>query len=137
MSALLYLPGILVVLFRRRGLLATLLSVVALALSQVAIGWPFIQGNPHSYFKLAFEFSRQFLYKWTVNWRFVPEETFLSSTWAKALLALHLATLIALGFRWCRRDGGVFAVLDRGVRRPATPPSLVPMSADCESYGLL
>jgi hypothetical protein len=133
MSALLYLPGILVVLFKRRGVLATLLSIVALIISQVAIGWPFIQENPRSYLKFAFEFSRRFLYKWTVNWRFISEERFLSSTWARILLALHLITLVIFGFRWCRRDGGVFAILNRGARRPTIPPSLVPISADCRS----
>lgn len=132
MSALLYLPGILVILFRRRGLLGTFLAIVVLVLSQIAIGWPFLQENPRSYLKFAFEFSRQFLYKWTVNWRFVSEETFLSAKWARGLLALHLTTLVAFGFRWCRRDGGVFAVIKRGLQRPTTPPSVVPISADCK-----
>ena len=132
MSALLYLPGILVVLFRRRGLFFTLASVVGLVLAQVALGWQFLRGNSQSYLKLAFEFSRQFLYKWTVNWRFVSEETFLSTTWSRSLLALHLGTLVAFGFIWCRRDGGVFAVISRGIRKPASSPSFVPLSADCE-----
>lgn len=51
----------------------------------------------HDYLGRAFEFSRVFFYKWTVNWRFVPEETFLSPTFAQALLALHLGILV-LGF---------------------------------------
>ncbi|EKM55481.1 glycosyltransferase family 58 protein [Phanerochaete carnosa HHB-10118-sp] len=130
MSALLYLPGILVVLVRRRGFLHTIGAVGLLAFSQVAIGWPFIQEYPRSYLSNAFEFSRQFLYKWTVNWRFVPEEMFLSSVWARTLLVLHLGTLVIFGFRWCRRDGGALAVLDRTLRRPSSAPSLVPLSAD-------
>lgn len=133
MSALLYLPGILVILFRRRGALFTLASVAGLVLSQVAVGWSFLNANARSYLKLAFEFSRQFLYKWTVNWRFVSEETFLSPMWSKGLLFLHLATLVVFGLRWCGRDGGVFSVLGRGLRRPTLPPNLVPLSADCES----
>lgn len=131
MSALLYLPGILVVLFRHRGVFFTLASVTGLVLSQVAIGWPFLQVNAQSYLRLAFEFGRQFLYKWTVNWRFVPEETFLSSVWSNTLVSLHLATLVAFGFEWCRSDGGVFAVLNRGIRQPSSGPNIVPLSADC------
>ncbi|GJE95191.1 glycosyltransferase family 58 protein [Phanerochaete sordida] len=130
MSALLYLPGVLVILVRRRGLLQTTGFLALLVFSQVAIGWPFLEEYPRSYLNNAFEFSRQFLYKWTVNWRFVSEETFLSATWAKTLLAFHLATLVAFGFKWCRRDGGVAAVLARTFRRPSSPPSLVPTSAD-------
>ncbi|KIP08176.1 glycosyltransferase family 58 protein [Phlebiopsis gigantea 11061_1 CR5-6] len=130
MSALLYLPGILVVLFRRRGMLFTMVSVAGLVLAQVALGWPFLQGNSRSYLKLAFEFSRQFLYKWTVNWRFVSEETFLSTAWSRSLLTLHLATLVAFGFTWCRHDGGVVSVISRGIRKPVSSPSLVPLTAD-------
>lgn len=130
MSALLYLPGILVILVRRKGLLQTLGAVGLLVFSQVAIGWPFIQEYPRPYLKNAFEFSRQFLHKWTVNWRFVPEETFLSSSWARTLLALHLGALVAFGFRWCRQDGGALAVAGRALRRPSSAPSLVPLSAD-------
>ncbi len=132
MSVLLYLPGILVVLFRRTGLLGTIRQMLVLILSQVAIGWPFLSQFPRSYLKYSYEFTRAFLYKWTVNWRFVSEETFLSSAWARGLLLGHLATLIAFGlFKWCRRDGGVFAVLQRGLRSPLVAPSLVPISSDC------
>ena len=136
MSALLYLPGVLVVLFRRRGLSFTLLATVALALSQIVIGWPFLKDHPRHYLKFAFEFSRQFLYKWTVNWRFISEDIFLSSVWARTLLFLHLTTLVAFGFRWCRRDGGVFSVLRRGLQKPTVSPSLVPLSADCKFHTL-
>lgn len=46
------------------------------------------------YLSRAFEFSRVFLYKWTVNWRFVPEDIFLSPGFAKSLLGAHLATIV-------------------------------------------
>lgn len=47
-----------------------------------------------SYFARAFELTRQFLYKWTVNWRFVPESTFLSKPFAIGLLAAHVVLLL-------------------------------------------
>lgn len=56
-------------------------------------GYPFRKRAP-SYFARAFELTREFLYKWTVNWRFIDEETFLSKPFALGLLGLHAALLI-------------------------------------------
>lgn len=64
-----------------------------LTLLQVLWGYPFRKRAP-SYFARAFELSRAFLYKWTVNWRFVPEDTFLSRPFALSLLALHVILLL-------------------------------------------
>ncbi len=62
---------------------------------------PFTLHNAQAYLSRAFDFSRAFLYVWTVNWRFVSEETFLSQPFAKSLLALHLGLLVLFGlFRW-------------------------------------
>lgn len=56
---------------------------------------------PRSYIAGAFEFTRQFFYKWTVNWRFVSEETFLSKEFSLGLLAVHLSLLaIFLVTKW-------------------------------------
>lgn len=48
----------------------------------------------------SFQLSRKFLYKWTVNWRFVPEEIFLSEPFSVSLLAVHAALLLL--FAWTR-----------------------------------
>jgi alpha-1,3-mannosyltransferase len=58
---------------------------------QVLFGYPF-RKQSFSYFGKAFELSRAFLYKWTVNWRFVPEETFLSRPFALGLLGWFALT---------------------------------------------
>ena len=56
-----------------------------------------------SYFARAFELTRQFLYKWTVNWRFVDEDTFLSRPFALGLLAAHVALLFWFAVtRWIK-----------------------------------
>lgn len=138
MSALLYLPGLLVILFKRHGLLSTLGHVLGVVLIQGGIGAPFLVHNWRTYLRYSYEFSRAFLYKWTVNWRFVSEEAFLSAWWARGLLFGHLATLVAFGLsRWCRRDGGVWTVVSSGLRRPSYAPSAVPMTADCTSILIL
>lgn len=136
MSAILYLPGLLVILFKRHGPAKTIRYILTLALTQVLVARSFLQ-DPASYFQGAFDLSRVFLYIWTVNWRFVDERTFLSPAWAEGLLLGHVTVLITFGlFRWCRSDGGVAKVLMRGWRRPTLPGSLVPVDPDCQSlYG--
>lgn len=131
MSIFLYLPGLLVLLFKRHGLVMSLRHVGMIVLSQVFLALPFLMQYWQSYINHAFDLSRVFLYKWTVNWRFIDEETFLSPRWAKALVVGHVSTLIAFGlFKWCYRDGGVWKVLDRGIRRPTLPAGLAPVTAD-------
>lgn len=134
MSALLYLPGILLILFKRTGAATTARHILVLLLSQAAIGSQFLNAYPTSYLQSAYELTRVFLYKWTVNWRFISEETFLSSAWARGLLLGHVATLIAFGaLRWCRRDGGAWDTVTRGLRYPFDAPYWGTITADRES----
>lgn len=70
---------------------------------QVVLGYEFLGAYPHSYLSRAFEFSRQFMFKWTVNWRFVGEEIFLSKPFSIALLSAHVVLLLAfLHTRWLK-----------------------------------
>ncbi|KAH7915011.1 mannosyltransferase [Hygrophoropsis aurantiaca] len=131
MSALLYLPGLLVILFKRHGFLATLRHLLVLACTQMLAARSFLGSNVWSYLHNAFDLSRVFLYEWTVNWRFIGEDTFLSPGWARGLLLGHLSGLVLFAlFKWCNGDGGVFNVLSRGLRRPALPAGLAPVSPD-------
>lgn len=58
-------------------------------------------GDWKSYVTKAFEFTRQFMFKWTVNWRFVGEETFLSKSFSYSLLGAHVLLLAIFGVtRW-------------------------------------
>ena len=69
---------------------------------QVLFGYPF-RKQSFSYFGRAFEFTRAFFYKWTVNWRFVSEETFLSKPFALSLLAVHASLLLFFAYtRWIK-----------------------------------
>jgi len=55
------------------------------------------------YLRQAFDLGRQFMYKWTVNWRFISEETFLSKSFAYALLATHtMVLLVFLQYKWVK-----------------------------------
>jgi alpha-1,3-mannosyltransferase len=131
MSVLLYLPGILVILVKRRGIATTLRLTLVMGAIQMLLGRRFMTHYPLEYLQGAFDLSRVFLYKWTVNWRFVDEKTFLSPGFARALLIGHVSVLILFGWqRWTKKDGGVTFVLKRALRYPFEPASNPKISAD-------
>jgi alpha-1,3-mannosyltransferase len=102
MNILLFAPGLLLLLLQKnQSILGTIKHLSTCALVQLIIGWPFISTYPVSYIKKAFEFDRVFFYKWTVNWKFLPEELFVSKIWASLLLICHLGTLVLLVIKWC------------------------------------
>ncbi|KAI5925255.1 glycosyltransferase family 58 protein [Camillea tinctor] len=106
MSLLLVLPAVGVILLLGRGFSGSLQMAAIMAQIQFVIARPFLQENWKGYLSRAFELSRQFLFKWTVNWRFVGEETFLSRPFALTLLALH--ALVLAGFianKWLKPSG--------------------------------
>jgi alpha-1,3-mannosyltransferase len=103
MSLLLALPAVGVILFLARGVQASLTQLLLMAQVQVILALPFISTNATGYLGRAFELSRQFLFKWTVNWRFVGEETFLSREFSILLLAGHVSALAFFSItRWLR-----------------------------------
>jgi alpha-1,3-mannosyltransferase len=116
MNALLYLPGFLIVAYFLVGEnLAKFCAVVAvIPLVQILMGWRFLlvmfddedaKYIRWTYINQAFNFSRAFLYKWTVNWKFVSEETFLSPGFAKLLLVGNVAVLAVFVIsRYISRD---------------------------------
>ncbi|TDZ31375.1 Dol-P-Man:Man(5)GlcNAc(2)-PP-Dol alpha-1,3-mannosyltransferase [Colletotrichum spinosum] len=101
MSLLLVLPAVGIILFLGRGFTGALRMAWLMAQVQIVIGVPFFTNNAQGYLGRAFELSRQFFFKWTVNWRFVGEETFLSKPFSIALLGLHVAALLLfIATRW-------------------------------------
>ncbi|KAF4126898.1 alpha-1,3-mannosyltransferase [Geosmithia morbida] len=104
MSLLLVLPAVAVVLFLGRGLRGSLRLLWLVLQVQVAMAVPFLTTNAGGYLGRAFELSRQFKYEWTVNWRMLPEDVFLSRELAVALLAGHVGVLLLfIGNRWVAR----------------------------------
>ena len=69
---------------------------------KVILGFPFLMVNPISYLMGAFNLGRVFLFEWTVNWRFLPEEIFVNSGFHISLLLLHLALLALFAKPWFR-----------------------------------
>ena len=137
MNILLYLPGLIVLLVKSHGIFAVVYHLSVIFAVQVAIAIQFLQHNPKAYLSNAFELSRVFLYKWTVNWRFIPEDVFLSKQFAISLLGLHGLTLLAFGvWRWCKPDG-LLRILKRALAAPAGPAGLVPVTPDGKCFSFI
>lgn len=101
MNVLLFAPGLLLLLLQKnQSISGTAKHLTICALAQLVLGWPFLSTYPVSYIKKAFEFDRIFFFKWTVNWKFLSEELFVSKRWALVLLISHLGTLLFLGVKW-------------------------------------
>ena len=93
MTLLLAAPGLAFVLVQGAGLRNALLSGAAVVALQALLGLPFLQVAPWEYVRSSFDLGRAFLFKWTVNWRFMGEELFLSKGFAVSLLVVHLCSL--------------------------------------------
>ena len=107
--------------------------VASIIILQGLIGLPFLREYPWEYLVGAFDFSRVFQYRWTVNWRFVPEEIFLSKPFAKGLFVIHLTILVIFLFnRWFIDLRGSFATIITAIKYPTRPPAALPLTSDCE-----
>ncbi|WVF71369.1 hypothetical protein IAT40_006173 [Kwoniella sp. CBS 6097] len=135
MNILLFLPGLLVLLFQYRGVFGVIEGASIIAVIQLLLPLPYFLSlsNQHlskAYFTSAFDFSRRFLYEWTVNWRFISEESFLSRERAVLLLAGHLGVILLFAvFKWSPVPGGTLTVLKNGLKRwssPAVAPTQLP-----------
>ncbi|USW57162.1 Putative glycosyltransferase, ALG3 [Septoria linicola] len=103
MSLLLALPAVGMVLWQALGRDMAFYQAQSIVQVQALLAYPFIVGGLKSYLSKAFEFTRQFMFKWTVNWRFVGEATFLSKTFSYSLLATHVLLLYIFGLsRWLK-----------------------------------
>ncbi|KAH8596126.1 glycosyltransferase family 58 protein [Bisporella sp. PMI_857] len=103
MTILLALPAVGVMLFLGRGLQGGLKQAWMMAQLQIVIALPFLPANAIGYLSRAFELSRQFMFKWTVNWRFVGEKAFLSKEFSASLLVAHFSALMLfMTTRWIR-----------------------------------
>lgn len=118
MNVLLFLPGLLFIFWTRGGLSFTIRQIIVLATTQVLIASPFVTSSElaTSYFRRAFDFSREFLWEWTVNWRWLGEEVFEEPSFARVLLLLHLVALVIFGVRWADDFGGVLHAIKAGFK---------------------
>ncbi|KAG7669039.1 hypothetical protein KSW81_004049 [Nannochloris sp. 'desiccata'] len=93
-------------------------GVIAGIILQGLLGLPFLKTYPKSYLLRAFEFSRVFTFKWSVNWQFLPEDVFTSQRFALLLLFLHLRLLWSFAqYHWFKEEGGILPAFTQFFKR--------------------
>ncbi|XP_019063062.1 dol-P-Man:Man(5)GlcNAc(2)-PP-Dol alpha-1,3-mannosyltransferase isoform X2 [Fukomys damarensis] len=125
MNVLLFAPGLLFLLLMQFGFHGALPKLGICAVLQVVLGLPFLLENPIGYLSRSFDLGRQFLFRWTVNWRFLPEALFLHRAFHLALLAAHLTLLLLFAlFRWHRTGESILSLLKEPSKRKVPPQPL-------------
>ncbi|XP_078373339.1 dol-P-Man:Man(5)GlcNAc(2)-PP-Dol alpha-1,3-mannosyltransferase-like [Oculina patagonica] len=105
MNILLFAPGLLLLLLQSFGVWWTIPRLALCAVIQLVLGLPFLLENPVSYVTMAFNLGRQFFFKWTVNWRFLPEWLFLNRYFHVGLLLCHITVLLLFYlYKWTRKS---------------------------------
>ncbi|XP_031840181.1 dolichyl-P-Man:Man5GlcNAc2-PP-dolichol alpha-1,3-mannosyltransferase Alg3 isoform X1 [Nomia melanderi] len=102
MNILLFAPALFIAYLSNLGLLKTVVHLFVCAFIQLMLGMPFILNNPLAYVKGSFDFGRVFEFKWTVNWRFLPQHIFIHPYFHLSLLALHILALIYCSPNWMK-----------------------------------
>ena len=100
MNILLYAPAVLIFYLTNLGHLGALVQLSLCAGLQVLLAAPFLWHAPTQYVIGAFNLGRVFLYEWTVNFRFLPEEIFVSRIFHLALLLAHIGVLLFCARNW-------------------------------------
>ena len=101
MNILLFAPGLLLLLLQSQSSLWGTASCLAICAGvQLILGAPFLKTYPISYLRKAFELDRVFFYKWTVNWKFLPEDVFVSTPLSLLLLGMHIGCLVFFARKW-------------------------------------
>ncbi|KAI9721954.1 MAG: hypothetical protein M1812_001912 [Candelaria pacifica] len=122
MSLLLVLPAVGIVLLQAVFTRKALRQAMLMGQVQFLLALPFLPTNAIGYLSRAFDFSRQFLFKWTVNWKFIGEEVFLSRTFSISLLLAHITILLLfLGTRWIKPSRSTLPDVLQMVLRSPTP----------------
>ncbi|KAG7177596.1 lethal(2)neighbour of Tid protein-like [Homarus americanus] len=111
MNILLFAPALLLAYFHCLGIKDTIKQLIICAGTQLVLGAPFLIKNPIGYLKMSFDIGRVFLFEWTVNWRFLSEETFVNPWFHLLLLAVHVALLVVFAFTHWNRYLASYATL--------------------------
>merc|ERR1719264_787789 len=78
MNILLYSPALLAIFISHLGVAGAVIQIVVCAAVQFILAAPFLSHDPGAYLSGAFNFSRTFMHRETVNWGFLSKAFFLS-----------------------------------------------------------
>ncbi|XP_042464256.1 dol-P-Man:Man(5)GlcNAc(2)-PP-Dol alpha-1,3-mannosyltransferase-like isoform X1 [Zingiber officinale] len=106
MNVLLYAPPLFLLMLKALDIKGVFSTLFGAALVQIILGLPFLLTYPVEYLSRAFNLGRVFIHFWSVNFKFVPEQIFVSKEFSIALLVLHLMLLATFAqFRWSKSEG--------------------------------
>ncbi|KAG6522164.1 hypothetical protein ZIOFF_019301 [Zingiber officinale] len=106
MNVLLYAPPLFLLMLKALDIKGVFSTLFGAALVQIILGLPFLLTYPVEYISRAFNLGRVFIHFWSVNFKFVPEQIFVSKEFSIALLVLHLMLLATFAqFRWSKSEG--------------------------------
>jgi len=130
MNIILFAPGLAILLLESDGLLRSVANAAIFFSIQIILAIPFLQANTMGYLNRAFELGRVFMFKWTVNFKFLPEEVFVSKSLAYGLLLATVSFWIAFGQVHFARfhQGGLLGLVKDSVVDPRRPPPMKPQS---------
>ena len=112
MNIILFAPALFLLLLKSTGFLGTICNILLCAIIQVLLGLPFMMTDFWGYINGSFELGRVFKFKWTVNWKFLTEEFFVSKQLALSLLLLTAIFMLYFGnSRWTKQEGGIYQLL--------------------------
>ena len=122
MSLLLAAPAVGIILLQVLPFRRAMNAAFLMAQLQFTLAFPFLPVNARGYLARSFQLDRVFFFKWTVNWRFIGEEAFLSRQFAATLLIFHLVLLATFMLtRWTRPSGLSAPALVKTVFKPLSP----------------
>jgi len=113
MNIIMFAPGLAVVLLKAVGFAKLILLGGLIVGVQILLAIPFLKVNAWGYLQKSFELDRVFDYKWTVNFRYLPEHVFLRKELALSLVVCTLLCWIAFGHKHfaSSNKGGLFGLL--------------------------
>jgi alpha-1,3-mannosyltransferase len=136
MNTLLYAPAILLYYLQSTNIQNTTVSLSICAGIQLVLGYPFLSTYPVQYLRKAFELDRVFTYKWTVNFKFLPEDIFVSKPWSGLLLSMHVLGLVFLTRKYMAGSGGWLSLLKKSSGAP-NPRYVAQLLFSCNFLGIM
>jgi alpha-1,3-mannosyltransferase len=100
MNLLNILPALIIYLLFTKGLKETFFMGLLSLFIQIGFSLPFLLNNWKNYLYFSYQFNRKFIYKWSINWKFLSETIFQNNWFHLSLLILQLSFIIYILYKW-------------------------------------
>ena len=144
MNIILFAPALFLLLLKGTGIVGTISNILLCAVIQVLLGLPFMMEDFWGYINGSFELGRVFKFKWTVNWKFLSEEVFVSKELALTLLLATAVVMLYFGnYRWTKKEGGILKLISNKLAKVGyeanaiSPEHVVTTLMTCNFIGII